>query len=41
VNTRKNRYRWMDNVKIDFGEIGSGVVWTGLDSPRIGTNGEL
>jgi hypothetical protein len=38
---RRPRYRWLDNIKIDHGEIG----WGGLDCIdiwlRIGTSGGL
>jgi hypothetical protein len=34
------RRRWVDNIKMDFGEI-DGVVWTGLIWLRIGTSGGL
>jgi hypothetical protein len=37
--TRKTRRRWVDNIRMDLGEIGwDGVVWTWL---RIGTSGGL
>jgi hypothetical protein len=34
------RYRWVDNIKIDLGEM-VWLVWTGLVWLRIGTSGEL
>jgi hypothetical protein len=34
------RCRWMDNIKVDLGEIGWRVL-TGLIWLRIGTSGEL
>jgi hypothetical protein len=34
------RRRWIDNIKMDFLEIGLSV-WTGLVWFRIGTDGEL
>jgi hypothetical protein len=33
--------RWVDNVRMDLGEVGYGVVWTGLFWLRIGTGGQL
>jgi hypothetical protein len=33
----KPRHRWVDNIKMDLGEIG----WGGVDWIRIGTSGEL
>jgi hypothetical protein len=43
------RRRWVDNIRMDLGEvgwgdvdwIGHGVMWTGLVWLRIGTGGEL
>jgi hypothetical protein len=36
------RRRWVDNFKMDLGEIGwDGVVWTGSNWLRIGTSGGL
>jgi hypothetical protein len=32
----RQRRRWIDNIKIDLGETGYGMVWL-----RIGTNAEL
>jgi hypothetical protein len=34
------RRRWVDNIRMDLGEVG-GVMWTGLVWLRIGTGGEL
>jgi hypothetical protein len=34
------RCRWVDNIRMDLGEVGWGV-WTGLVWLRIGTGGEL
>jgi hypothetical protein len=34
------RRRWLDNVRMDLGEVGS-VMWTGLVWLRIGTGGDL
>jgi hypothetical protein len=34
------RHRWVDNIRMDLGEVGS-VMWTGLVRLRIGTGGEL
>jgi hypothetical protein len=32
---RRSRYRWVDNIKIDLGEIGRGDVdWISLDQDR-------
>jgi hypothetical protein len=36
------RRRWVDNIKINLGDIGwDGVDWIGLIWPRIGTSGGL
>jgi hypothetical protein len=36
------RRRWVDNIKMDFREIGwDGVVWSGSNWLRIGTGGGL
>jgi hypothetical protein len=36
------RHRWVDNIKMDLGEVGWGDVdWTGLVSLRIGIAGQL
>jgi hypothetical protein len=36
------RRRWVDNIKMDLGEVGwGGVVWTGLVWLMIGTGGRL
>jgi hypothetical protein len=36
------RRRWVDNIRMDLGEVGWGDVdWTGLVWLRIGTGGEL
>jgi hypothetical protein len=35
------RRRWVDNIRMDLGEVGWGVMWTGLVWLRIGTGGEL
>jgi hypothetical protein len=35
------RHKWVDNIKIDRGEIGWVGVFTGLVWLRIGTSGEL
>jgi hypothetical protein len=36
------RRRWVDNIKMDLGEIGwDGVDWIGLIWVRIGTSGGL
>jgi hypothetical protein len=36
------RRRWVDNIRMDLGEMGRGDVdWTGLVWLRIGTGGEL
>jgi hypothetical protein len=35
------RRRWVDNIRIDLGEVERGVMWTGLVWLRIGTGGEL
>jgi hypothetical protein len=35
------RRRWVDNIRMDLGEVGCGVMWTGLIWLRIGTGGEL
>jgi hypothetical protein len=35
------RHRWVDNIRMDLGEVGWGVMWTGLVWLRIGTGGEL
>jgi hypothetical protein len=34
------RRRWVDNIRMDLGEVGW-VMWTGLVWVRIGTGGEL
>jgi hypothetical protein len=34
------RRRWMDNIRMDIGEMGC-VMWTGLVWLRIGRGGEL
>jgi hypothetical protein len=34
------RCKWVDNIRMDLGEVGWGV-WTGLVWLRIGTDGEL
>jgi hypothetical protein len=34
----RRRLRWVDNIKMDRRDI-DGVVWSGLISLRIGTNG--
>jgi hypothetical protein len=36
----RNRHRWKNNTKIDFGEIDV-VVWTGFIWLRMGTSGKL
>ena len=33
------RRGWEDNIKMDFQEVGCGVVWTGSSWLRIGTGG--
>jgi hypothetical protein len=39
---RRPRHRWVDNIKMNLGEIGwDGVVWTGLVWLRIRTIEEL
>jgi hypothetical protein len=39
---KNTRRRWVDNIRIDFEEVGWGdVMWTGLVWLRIGTGGEL
>jgi hypothetical protein len=35
------RHRWEDNIKMDFQEVGKGVVGTGWSWLRIGTGGGL
>jgi hypothetical protein len=36
------RHRWVDNIKMDLGEIGwDGMVWIALMCLRIGTGGGL
>jgi hypothetical protein len=36
------RHMWVDNIRMDLGEVGWGDVdWTGLVWLRIGTGGEL
>jgi hypothetical protein len=35
------RRRWVDNIRLDLGEVGWVVMWTGLVWLRIGTGGEL
>jgi hypothetical protein len=37
------RRRWVDNIRMDLGEVGCGdvVMWAGLVWLRIGTGGEL
>jgi hypothetical protein len=37
---RRQRRRWVDNIRMDLGEVG-GVMWTGLVWLRIRTGGEL
>jgi hypothetical protein len=37
----KPRHRWVDNIKMELGEIRRDGVWTGLVWLRIGTSGEL
>jgi hypothetical protein len=37
---RMPRRRWVDNIRMDLGEVGW-VIWTGLVWLRIGTGGEL
>jgi hypothetical protein len=37
----RSRRRWVDNIRMDLGEVGWGDVWTGLVCLRIGTGGEL
>jgi hypothetical protein len=37
----RRRRRWVDNIRMDFGQISWWVVLTGLVLFRIGTNGEL
>jgi hypothetical protein len=32
------RHRWMNNIKMDLGEV-RGVMWTGLGCLRMGTGG--
>jgi hypothetical protein len=34
------RCRWVDNIRMDLGEVGWGM-WTGLVWLKIGTGGEL
>jgi hypothetical protein len=34
------RCRWVDNIRMDLGEVGWGM-WTGLVWLRIGTGGKL
>jgi hypothetical protein len=36
----KPKHRWVDNIRMDLGEVGGGM-WTGLVWLRIGTGGEL
>jgi hypothetical protein len=35
------RRRWVYNIRMELGEVGLGVMWTGLVWLRIGTGGEL
>jgi hypothetical protein len=35
------RRRWVDNIRMDLGRGGDGVMWTGLVWLRIGTGEEL
>jgi hypothetical protein len=36
------RRRWLDNIRMDLGEVGWGdVMWTGLVWLRIGRGGDL
>jgi hypothetical protein len=35
------RRKWVDNIRMDLGEGGGGVKWTGFVWLRIGTGGEL
>jgi hypothetical protein len=35
------RRMWVDNIKMELGEVGWGDVWTGLVWLRIGTGREL
>jgi hypothetical protein len=37
----RRRRRWMDNIRIDLGEVGCGVMWIGLVWLKIGTGREL
>jgi hypothetical protein len=35
-------HRWVDNIRMDLGEVGwGGVIWTGFVWLRIRTGGEL
>jgi hypothetical protein len=38
---RRQRRRWVDNIKMDLRERENGVVWNGLIWLRIGTVGGL
>jgi hypothetical protein len=35
------RRRWVDNIRMDLGEVRYGVMWTGLVWLKVGTDGEL
>jgi hypothetical protein len=35
------RRRWVDNIRMDLGEVGKVVMWAGLVWLRIGTGGAL
>jgi hypothetical protein len=35
------RHRWVDNIRMDLGEVEMGMMWTGLIWLWIGTGGEL
>jgi hypothetical protein len=37
---RRPRHRWVDNIKMNLGEV-DGVMWTGLVWLRTGTGGGL
>jgi hypothetical protein len=37
---RRSRRMWMDNIKMDLGDI-DGMLWTGLVGLNIRTSGEL
>jgi hypothetical protein len=40
---RRPRRRWVDNIRMDLGEVECGdvVMWTGFVWLRIGTGGDL